>query len=460
MIMPHATTVQFMLDAFRRFLMDTCLLKGNERVLLAVSGGVDSMVMADLFHKAGVKHGLAHCNYKLRGIASDQDEQLVRDYALQHNIDIHCVAFPTFDLAKTEKASIQVLARRLRYEWLDSIRSAEGYDFIATAHHINDAAETMLYNLAKGCGIRGLHGIAERTGHIVRPLLFATRAEIHAYAEANNIIWREDESNAGSYYMRNKIRHEVVPVFKAINPQWERTMEANIQRFRDAEALFQYAVEAISRQVCSTNPDGSRVIHLGALEDFPAAATVLYEILRPLGFTPGQVAGILAVKAGHSGALFCSPAYRLLINRGDAHVVREQGGEDKEITIDETVQSVSLAEGNLEIIHCQGKPAVFNADPHIAVLDTAQLSWPLKMRHWHAGDFFFPLGMKGRRKKLQDLFTDEKLSRFEKEKVWVLETAEGKICWVLGLRIDESFRIRPETSEYIVLKFRKNESSL
>ncbi|HRJ17307.1 MAG TPA: tRNA lysidine(34) synthetase TilS, partial [Saprospiraceae bacterium] len=188
-----------MLEKFTHHLRTACRLNGTERVLAAVSGGLDSMVMAHLLRLAGWPHGIAHCNFRLRGAESDADEALVRAYAEAHEIPFFSTAFDTAEIAAEAKESIQITARRLRYEWFEQIRAANGYDFIATAHHQDDAAETLLYNLSKGCGIRGLHGIAQRSGYLLRPLLFAGRSEWEAFARLENVVWREDASNQESY---------------------------------------------------------------------------------------------------------------------------------------------------------------------------------------------------------------------------------------------------------------------
>lgn len=448
------------LDSFKIFLSEKCLFQGSERVLLAVSGGVDSMVMAHVFRQAGIAHGIAHCNFQLRGEASDGDEQFVRRYAQERGILCFHTSFATEAIAERESESIQVAARRLRYEWLESIRSEEGYDFIATAHHLDDAAETLLYNLTKGCGIRGLHGIPVRRGHIIRPMLFAPRLEVEAYAREQGIAWREDASNSETYYTRNKIRHEVLPVLKAINPQFEKTMGANIQRFRDAEALFHHAVQDILRRVTREEPGGGISIRIDELAAFPAPASVLYELLRPYGFAPAQAAAVLDRAAGQAGAVFLSGAWRLLIDRDEAHLESIPEGPQEAIAIHQHTRSAAVPEGWFALEHFEGKPAVISAEPELALLDAHLLNWPLRLRRWQPGDYFHPFGMKGQRKKLQDFFTAEKLSRFDKEKVWIVETASGEICWVAGYRMDDRFRITPSTKQYLVLKYRKNDAPL
>lgn len=447
-------------EKFIEHLHASLRLIGDEPILTAISGGVDSMVMAHLFRLADWPHGIAHCNFRLRGAESDADEALVRAYAQEHGIPFFSIAFDTAAIAAEAKESIQITARRLRYQWLEQVRIANGYDFIATAHHQDDAAETLLYNLAKGCGIRGLHGIAERSGYLLRPLLFAGRQELEAFARQEGIAWREDASNQESYYARNKIRREAVPVFRSINPQWTQTMAANIQRFRDTEALFGFAVAQIMKQAVTTTPDGSLRIRLETLTEYPAPTTVLYEILRPYGFGASQAQAILESRERQSGALFLAGRHRLILHRGEAIVEALPANEITALEWSEAMPMISLPEGNLFLEKKLGQPEQWPASPDTALLDAERTLMPLRIRPWQPGDRFCPLGMEGRSKKLQDLFTDLQLSRFEKERVRVVETAEGEICWIAGYRADDRFKITPDTKSYYVLRFEKNGGTL
>jgi len=449
-----------MLEKFLIHLREKCRLQGGERVLLALSGGVDSMAMAHLFRLAGWPHGIAHCHFGLRGDASDADEALVRTYARQYGLPFFCTHFDTLRMAAEAGESIQITARRLRYAWLEELRAGHGYDFIATAHHADDAAETLLYNLTKGCGIRGLHGIAERNEYLLRPLLLATRQEIEAYARQEGIAWREDASNRESYYARNKIRLEAVPVFRSINPQWTETMAANIARFRDTEALLDFAVAQIAKEVATATPDGGLRIRLETLAAYPAAATVLYEMLRPYGFGASQARDLLEARARQSGALFFAAGYRMTLHRGEAVVEALPEGGMLVAEWSEAMPVISLPEGNLILEKQWGQPEQWPASPDTALLDADRTPLPLRIRGWQAGDRFCPLGMEGRSKKLQDLFTDLQLSRFEKERVRVVETAAGEICWLAGYRADDRFKITAETKSYWVLGFEKNGGTL
>ncbi len=441
-----------MLESFKAYLTEVCGLRAAQPVLLAVSGGLDSMVMAYLFRLAEWPHGLAHCNFRLRGAAADADEDLVRAYAQAHGLRFFAQAFDTQTEAERAGESIQMTARRLRYAWLEKVRLAEGFDCIATAHHADDNAETVLYNLAKGCGIRGLHGIPARSGTIIRPLLFVARADILAWAERHQVHWREDASNQETYYARNSIRLEVVPVLQRINPAWTRTMAANIRRFQQAEALMQMAIAHIAAQVCTYDEAGGMTIDLQKLLSFPAPETVLYEWLTPLGFSPAQVEDMLKTVQRQPGAMFQSAQYRLLVDRGRLLVQPLPAALLNEpILIEAHTRSIAVGGEVLTLTRRKGRPEYFSTDTCRAYLDADCLSWPLRLRRWNPGDYFYPLGMPRQRKKLQDFFTDLKLSRFDKEKAWVLETAQGDICWVVGYRADERFRIAEGTKEYVEL---------
>ncbi len=441
-----------MLELFKAYLTEVCGLQAGQRALLAVSGGLDSMVMAHLFRLIAWPHGLAHCNFQLRGSEADADEDLVRGYAQAYEVPFFSQSFDTNAEAERTGESVQMAARRLRYTWLENVRLTEGFDCIATAHHADDNAETVLYNLVKGCGIRGLHGIPAKAGAIIRPLLFASRSEILDWAECHQVQWREDASNQENYYARNCIRLEVVPVFKRINPAWTRTMMANIRRFQQAEALMQWAVAHIATQVTCDEAGVGMTIDVQKLLSLPAPETVLYELLSPCGFSPAQVEDMLRAAQRQSGAMFQSAQYRLLVDRGRLLVQSLPAATHSEPPLIEAhTRSVAVGDEVLVLTWHEGHPEHFSSDTRLAYLDADHLSWPLRLRRWRSGDYFYPLGMSGQRKKLQDFFTDLKMSRFDKEKIWVLETAQGEICWVVGYRADDRFRIRGSTTRYVEL---------
>jgi tRNA(Ile)-lysidine synthase len=414
------------------------------RPLVATSGGVDSVVLCHLFHQAGLPFAIAHCNFQLRGEAADLDEALVKKLAEELAVPFYATRFETQFFAEQNKLSIQVAARQLRYGWLEETRQAAGCHFIATAHHLNDSVETLLYNFTKGCGLRGLHGIPFRNGHIVRPLLFATKKQVLDFAEQNKLAYREDASNLTDKYNRNKLRHHVVPVLEDINPSFIQTAGENIQRLLDAELLMDFALAKIKEDLLETGENEWR-IDLQKLRSCPAPATVLFEILKEHGYNAFQVSDILQSIDNQSGSIFYAPPTQLLLDR--SFLVLKLGGNIdgvKNISLmpDSTV---SLPDGTrLSLTLQAGRPDSLATGPERAWLDADKLQFPLRLRHWQPGDWFCPFGMGGKRQKLQDFFSNHKLSRFEKDRVWLLESG-GEIAWIVGMRLDERFKVSEAT---------------
>jgi tRNA(Ile)-lysidine synthase len=423
--------------------------------LLAVSGGVDSVVMTHLFIRAGIAVGMAHCNFQLRGPASDGDEDFVRDLAEEYGAPVDVAVFKTREEAERRGISVQMAARELRYDWMEELRQRLDFDRIATGHQLDDSVETVLYNFLKGTGLRGLHGIPLRRGPIIRPLLFATKAEILDYAKEHGLSYREDATNAEEIYARNKIRHQVLPVFRDLNPGFERTAAGNLGRLREAEYLFDWALERIRRELVREEEGRLHIDLEGLLLHYRAAPTILYEILKPFHFHSGQVPQILGSVGRQPGALFFSETHQLLVDR-ETLIIQSRliDSQEKLYYIAEQIDTVFLPNGKLTLAWKEGAPAVFPADPLRAVLDAGSLEFPLRLRHWRAGDHFYPLGMKGQRQKLQDFFTNLKIPRLDKDRIWLLENGDGRICWVIGYRPDERFKVVAETRRHLELAFK------
>lgn len=420
----------------------------RDRLLIAVSGGIDSCVLVDLCHKIGLQFGIAHCNFQLRGTDADEDATFVKQWAKQLNVPYHQVAFETADLAEAQKKSIQVMARELRYQWLEQIREEEGYQYILTAHHHNDAIETLLINLAAGCGIRGLHGILPKQGTVIRPLLFAHQQAIEDYAEVQQINYREDSSNKDTKYVRNALRHLVIPPLKKLNPLLEQTFEANFERFRAAEALYDYALVDLKQKL--TQQKGEQLwINIQELRKAPAPQTVLYELLKPYGFRPKLVQKIFYRWQENSGALYSSPSHQILRNRQNWIVRPLKNAAAATPKVLQTWERPEAKAGRLSLeqqtIHWeyQNRPQDWQLEPTQIYLDPEQLSWPLHCRHWQAGDQFQPFGFSGRHQKVAKYFKDKKLNRYEKEAIWLLCDAQDQIIWIVGHRLDERFRVGP-----------------
>jgi len=442
-----------MLANFLQFVKENALFAPSKtNVLLAVSGGVDSVVLAHLFHQAGIAFGIAHCNFNLRGEESDADEYFVQQLAKKYEVPCYVKHFQTERAAKTHNESIQMAARRLRYDWLEDIRQQKGYEFIGVAHHNNDAIETLLLNLTKGCGIRGLHGILPKQQKVVRPLLFAAKGTILDYAKAHQIDYREDSSNTDTKYTRNALRHQVIPVLQKINPDLEQTMLHNFERFREAEALYQQAIQKL-RQEITTQDKELLTIDIPKLLQSHAPLSLLYELLHPLGFGVIEIQHILDHHNQPSGAMYCSPTHQVLKDR-KAWLVKPLEKATAEWVV---ISQLHGKEGTVDVgqqqLHWQLLPTkkklVFEQEAHIAYFDYHKLSFPLQIRHWQEGDVFHPFGMGGQKKKLSKFYKDEKLSIFEKDKTWLLCDNKHQIAWVVGRRTDERFKVDTNTTKIL-----------
>ncbi|MCB9080715.1 MAG: tRNA lysidine(34) synthetase TilS [Lewinellaceae bacterium] len=431
----------------------------TDRFLLAISGGLDSMVMADLFAESGWSFAVAHVNFQLRGAASDADEALVRDWAASRQIPFFNKSFPTAQLAEEAGESIQVAARRLRYAFFSDCCNTHHFSWVCTAHHADDTMETVLYHLSKGTGLSGLSGIPYRNGQVLRPLLNLHREDLVAYQRAYAVPYREDASNATDVYTRNFIRHQLVPVLEQLNPAFRASFLRSIGFWREARELVDYALESLAKGVRETAADGSLRIQLSAVLAGPAPASVLYQWLLETGVTGTQVADILqAAKVGHSGVQFFTNTHRLLVDRG---VLLVDSKPKKEKTTEFALagnQGMLILPdgGTIQWSLKEGSPTEIPTDPHIACLDPSAVTLPLRIRHWQAGDTFQPLGMGGQHKKVKDFWLDNKVDRWTKDRNWLLTDAKGNICWVVGHRLDERVKITAETQAYWFFSYTNN----
>ncbi len=431
---------------------EEALVGTGEQTLLAVSGGMDSMVMAHLFQSGQLPFQVAHCNFGLRGTESDGDEAFVAETCHRWQVPFHQVRFDTATYAKGKGLSIQMAARELRYEWLARTAASVGCTAIATAHHLDDAIETFLINFTRGCGISGLHGILPKKGNIIRPLLWADRETIRRFAAACGIAFRTDRSNESLRYTRNLLRHRVVPVLQQVNPSLQSGAGRTFRRIQDAEALAGYALAEISRTVWAQIDRNTFQVDLKTLRGYPAPLTVLHHLLHPYGFQEAQLAQIWDRAAGQPGARFLGKGWNLEL-RGDHLILSTQDNSGGEFTIEEIpVATLPLGDGSSLSFRRHGEaPAGFEGGRAVCWVDEEQLQLPLVVRHWRPGDRFQPLGMGGKQRKLQDYFSDEKVPRSFKDRIWLLESA-GRIVWVVGMRADERFKLGPKTRRFLEIR--------
>ena len=445
-----------MLLKFNKYIAENKLLKPGQKILLAVSGGIDSMVMTHLFRHAGVAIGIAHCNFSLRSDESDRDEEMVSKFALDNNIDFFTTRFDTKSYASENGLSVQMAARELRYKWFEKIRKEHGYDAIAVAHNLNDNIETLLINLIRGTGIAGLTGMKPAANRIIRPLLFATRSEIVSYCEKNRITFREDRSNADTKYLRNRIRHQVIPLLKEINPSIESTLNETADILSGINEIVADYITLLRSSL--TKPgEGSIIFKTSLLIPCLKNRAVLFELFRPFGIAGVSMIDFINVVQGKTGGRLLTGSHIILKNREELIVsplpVKDENvriinnpGDLKQISQVESVRSVKVTES-----------FKIPGETSSACIDKDKLLFPLVLRKWRPGDFFFPLGMKNK-KKLSDYFTDKKYSLIDKHKALILES-DGKIVCILGERIDDRFRITKETKNALIIKAASNVST-
>lgn len=435
----------------RRFVEEVetkSLFTADDIVLLAVSGGMDSVTMCELFHRAGYKFAIAHCNFRLRDEASDGDELFVNKLAEHYNVPVYSATFDTIGYAAENKLSIEEAARNLRYDFFEKVLLKHNYKYLATAHHRDDAIETFFLNLMRGTGIVGLHGILQKNAKIIRPMLCFGRDEIEDFIRYNNIEYRTDATNATLDYKRNKVRHLLVPLFRQLAPAFDRTMSANMQHIADVELIYKQQVEIKRRLIVQPYKEGFR-ISIQQLSSLIPLRTYLYEFLSPFGFTETVVANVIKALNTSSGKQFFAKNYYLIRDR-DYLFVYPCGQEDElqMVMIDENDSSISTP----IVLHIQSFENTSSFKPmfdrYNAYFDKDKLLFPLRLRRWRNGDKFQPFGMKGKRK-ISDFFTDQKLSLQDKKNVWLLCNADDEILWVLGLRTDDRFKLTPQTSNIL-----------
>lgn len=429
-----------MLDEFLKYSLPHL----HKNWLLAVSGGIDSMVLWDLVKKANIKHSVAHCNFNLRGADSSKDQSFVHSFALKYNITFYTATFDTISYSKKNGLSIQEAARNLRYNWLNQIAAENNFDLICTGHQLNDQIETIIFRMAKGTGYKGLNGIPPQNNLIFRPLLFASSSEIEAYAKNENIDFKTDISNLSNKYSRNLIRNEIVPLLKIINPELEKTFAENIEVWNNSFAFYQSAIKDYYKLAVEKEENVWK-LNMEVILNSPAPRILLYEILHPFGFNKIQCNEIIKSYPS-KGRNWLSSEYQSALDNTTLWVFSKSSIEPFEILWKDPNSDIELPQGRLTI-NSQGI-----GDAEISV-NPQKLKWPLTIRNWKEGDKFFPSGMNGKSKKVKKYFSDEKLNFFQKHSALILTDAENNIIWIIGYRADERYN---SSENFIKIQFFKN----
>ena len=434
-----------MLAKFQNHINQNLPFLKEKKLLLATSGGIDSMVLLYLCHQLKLDVRVAHCNFKLRGNESDEDENFVKSQCEKLDVLLFVNHFDTKKFAEKQKLSIQVVARNLRYDWFNTLLINNNYDYILTAHHLDDSLETFLINFTRGSGLDGLTGIPEQNGNIIRPLLPFSRNEIEAFAKENNVEWRDDSSNASDKYLRNKLRHDIIPVLKELNPGLLQSFENTISNLKQAQTLVDDASRIIYRKVV-TDINFQKRINLAELMQLPNYVAYLYQWLEPFGFTDWDSINDLAT--AQSGKQIHSQNHTLLKDRNELIVFpKAESEESPQFLIEKEQKEVKFP---LKMAFCNADDISVQAT-NVIFVDEEKLLYPLQIRKWQEGDWFYPHGMKGK-KKLSKFFKDEKFSLPDKSNAWLL-CSENQIVWIIGKRQDERFKVTEATTKILKINY-------
>jgi tRNA(Ile)-lysidine synthase len=432
------------------FIKKNNLFSTSDKLLLAVSGGVDSVVLCELCRRAGFDFAVAHCNFKLRGADSERDEAFVRELAGKYGVDFYVTHFDTAAIAKEEKKSIETMARELRYAWFEKLRVEHGFACIATAHHADDNMETVLMNFFRGTGMKGMRGMQAKHSEIVRPLLFARRSELEAFLEANELAFVSDHTNFEDDYTRNYFRNQLIPGVQKVFPQAADNLLRNMERFAGAELLYNEALALHKKKLLEFK--GNEVhIPVLKLQKLSAASTILYEIISEYGFTAHQTEEVRALLPAETGKYVASATHRIIKNRKWLIIAPLEAENAQTILVEQGSGSIAYPGGVLTFEKMVENSGVEPGN-NLAQLDAALIQFPLLLRKWKTGDYFYPLGMQ-KKKKLNRFLGDLKLSVTQKEATWVLEM-DKKIIWVVGRRIDDRVKVTTKTKEILLVTSR------
>lgn len=440
-----------MLARFQKYITEQLLFTGSQKILLAVSGGVDSMVLWHLFEAAGFHYGVAHCNFQLRAEESDGDEQLVKETANQYGVQLHKINFDTQKVANERGISIEMAARDLRYSWFADLSVQHNYDAIAVAHHTDDVLETFFLNLSRSTGIRGLSGIQPKNGNVVRPLLFSNRDEIVAYAQQHEVNYRNDSSNNQLIYQRNKVRHQVLPLLEQLNPSFRKNMLRSIANLNEVEAIFQSKIED-EKNSAVIKSSSQVTIKINRLKLLPNNSTYLYEWIKRYGFNSTVTNEIIRSLDAPSGKKFFSETHQLIKDRDELIIVPLEKESANRFYIEKETEEINQpVRLKFELKNIDDFQLI--RDKNIACIDADLIEYPLMLSKWKKGQYFQPLGMSGF-KKISDFFIDQKFSLNKKENTWILGFGK-QVVWIVGQRLDNRFKVTENTKDVLLISILK-----
>jgi tRNA(Ile)-lysidine synthase len=442
---------QNIIEKFLRLFKERNVMKGN--FLAAVSGGIDSSVLCELCHQTGIQFCIAHCNFQLRGEESQRDEQFVRNLAEKYSVGIFVKSFDTQVYAEERKISIQEAARELRYNWFVQLKKEHGFAFTLLAHHADDNIETLLMNFFRGTGLQGLTAMPEENSaekFFLRPLLEVRRKEMIDFAMQNHLQWVEDSSNMSSKYTRNFFRNELLPAIKNVYPQVEENLLSNVDRFKKVNALYQISVEEVKQKLCEKNISGIRIPILKLMKY--QHTSLIYEIIKEFGFGEKQVGEVIKLAHADPGKFIENEQWQIIRHRNWLIISPKTKFADA-IGIDEGMENVCFGGGNLEMKKVYIEKFHLQRKEDIAQLDLGHIEYPLLLRKWKQGDYFYPLGMR-KKKKLARFFIDQKLPKNQKENIWVLESNK-RVVWIVGMRIDDRFKVDDSTKEVLIIAYQR-----
>jgi tRNA(Ile)-lysidine synthase len=443
------SSIQYnLINKFSAFFKDNNLHDSHHQFLLAVSGGIDSVVLCELSKQAGLKFSIAHCNFGLRGEESERDEKFVRGLGEKYGVGVHVKSFDTSTYAKEEKLSVQEAARELRYQWFEELRKEKGLSYTLLAHHANDNIETVLMNFFRGTGLEGLTGMDVHSSysHCLRPMLSFRREEIEAFAKENGLEWVEDSSNASNKYTRNFFRNELLPQLKKIYPDVENNLQDNIKRFNKTNLLYRKLVDDFKRKLCKYERVEVRIPVKQLIQW--ANTSLIYEIIKEYHFKEKQVDEVMKLADSESGKFIENAEYRLIKHRNWFIVTKKKVGGST-VAIDEYEKEVVFECGRLELKQVSIDQFKLDKNNSVAQLDAKEIEFPLLLRRWKQGDYFYPLGLR-KKKKIARFLIDQKMPLHQKENVWVIESNK-KIIWIVGQRINDRFKVSDSTKDVLII---------